>query len=111
MSEHHLPLRHDRLVQMRLGTKDLDVRVDNKRTRRIMAGDFITFRSSMDSIRVKVLAARTYKSFEQMLAHEDFRRIAPEMIGKGQLLMALTEFYAFHQEVQGVYVFEISKEE
>ena len=92
MSEYHLPLRQDRLVQMREGPKDLDVRVGNDKIRQIRTGDFITFRAKQDSIRVRVVGIRTYSSFGQMLEHEDFRRIAPEMIGKGQLLMTLTEF-------------------
>jgi ASC-1-like (ASCH) protein len=111
MPEFHLPVRPDRLAQIREGAKDLDIRVGNdKNVRRIRPDDRITFRAGDDSIRTKVVAVRTYSSFEKMLNSEKFNRIAPEMIGEGQLLMALCDYYPHHEEATGVYVFEIQRE-
>jgi ASC-1-like (ASCH) protein len=110
MSNHNINAREHLLDQVKADKIDLLVQVGFPYVLKIKAGDRVCLRKRSRKVWASVIAVRTYHSFEEMLGHEAFKRIAPEMVGEGQLLMALTDFYAYHQEVRGVVVFEIKKE-
>ena len=58
---------------------------------------------------VKVKDVRRYRSFEQMLRQEPWKKIAPESSSREEVLSLLKQIYPYHKEKLGVVVFEFSR--
>jgi len=110
MADYDLQIKQEPFVWLKSGRKDLDVRVGYPKIRRICTWDRIRFLFEGKPIHVKVLAVRSYPSFEQMLESEDHRRIAPDYT-KEALLVKLYELFPFDVKQLEVFVIEFRRED
>lgn len=85
--------------------KELEIRVKARFFEGVVPGDVVIFNQR---VRRRVVAVRTYKSFEFMLKEEDPNRIFP---GKSadETWKLLRGIYPPGRELRGVYVFELAK--
>lgn len=90
------------------GAKDLEVCVGYETINKIKQGEEITFSTNGNSLVVKVVAVRRYKTFEEMLAVESYKRIAPDSASSIQVLNLLKRIYDPDKEKLGVVVLELS---
>lgn len=86
------------------GSKDLEIRVADKRRARIVVGDTIIFNGILERV---VIAIRRYTSFGEMLENEKLSRIHPTASSK-EVITALRQFYPQKAESSGVLVFELA---
>lgn len=100
--------RFYRLIQER--KKTLEVRVGYDSIKKIQAGEQILLGTHDQEMVIRVNAVRIYKTFADMLEHEDVNRIAPGM-SKAELLKLLRKFYPPFKEKLGVYVLEVEPDD
>jgi ASC-1-like (ASCH) protein len=86
------------------GLKTIEVRVGYSNIARLEAGDRLWLN---DQHPYEIRRIGRYLSFEELLAHEDPRAIAPDL-EPGDLLAALRELYPTEKEALGVIALEIS---
>ncbi len=92
------------LEQILAGDKRIEVRVGYKNIRRLQGGDQLKLN---DQHLVTIRRIGRYSSFEELLAHEDPARIAPEL-SPAELLHALRQIYPPEKEALGVIALEIA---
>lgn len=90
------------------GKKTLEVRIKNRWIGSIRAGETIRLSSSTRSTTVFIIAIREYPSFAQMLATEDYRRIASIATSADQVLQGLRAMIRKERESNGVVVIEFT---
>lgn len=95
------------LDDIRKGVKTLEVRVGYHAIQTIQEGERINMTSRADGQIIRVKSVRRYASHNEMLAAEDFRKIAPRLGSKEEVLELLKEIYPPVKEKLGVYVLEI----
>lgn len=91
------------------GKKDLEVRIGYDSINRIQPGERINLMTHTDGFFVKVKAVRRYKTFEEMLQVESWKRIVPDAHSTEEVLTLLTRIYPPEKEGLGVVVLEFSK--
>ena len=65
---------------MLVGSKDIEVRLLNEKSEKILVGDFITFNNLDEKgkyIKTKVIRKTVYKDVEELLLDNDIERILP----------------------------------
>jgi ASC-1-like (ASCH) protein len=92
------------------GRKTLEVRVAYDHVKGIQPGEKLRFLSRADSRVVLVKDVRRYGSFEEMLAIEDARRIAPGQ-AHDEVLALLKDIYPPDRERLGIIVLDIDASE
>lgn len=97
------------IEQIRAGKKTLEIRVGYPTIKTIKPGERINMSSRTQEQTVRVLDRREYKNHEEMLQKEDYRKIAPHMHSKEELLKLLNEIYPPEKQELGIIVFEIEK--
>lgn len=97
------------LDQMRAGKKTLEVRVGYSNIRTIKPGEHIRMASRSEEQIVRVIDRRDYMSHEEMLQAEDYKKIAPHIQSKEELLKLLNDIYPQKKQELGIIVFEIKK--
>lgn len=88
--------------------KTLEVRVGYDSIKRIQKGDQIRFVTHDASRDVRVSDIRTYASFSEMLAVEDYRLISPESGSSEEVHSILRGFYDDAKEHLGVVVLQLA---
>ncbi len=86
------------------GTKSLEVRVGYSSIKRIQKGDSIRLENDRSSGVVQVVDVRVYKTFAEMLQHENVGSIVPD--NPAGALQTLQHIYPPDKEQLGVYIFE-----
>lgn len=94
------------LKSVKNGEKTLEVRVSYTMIDKIITGDHIKLFDYDESIIVEIKNRRVYRTFSEMLEHEDPEKIAPGY-SKENLLNLLRSFYSAEKEALGIVVFEI----
>jgi ASC-1-like (ASCH) protein len=96
------------LDKIKGGQKTLEVRVGYDSIKTIKAGDRIRLMSRTEVI-VQVKNVRHYKTFDEMLEHEEASRIVPGLT-RSESLKLLQEIYYPEREKLGVIVLELEVE-
>lgn len=96
-------VREEYLDWILAGRKTIEVRVAYSNIARLEAGDCLLLNEQHP---YEILRIGRYTGFEELLAHEDPRLIAPGM-EPGELLTALRKLYPAEKEALGVIVLEI----
>jgi ASC-1-like (ASCH) protein/ribosomal protein S18 acetylase RimI-like enzyme len=99
-------LKQRYLEFMRRGKKTLEVRVAYDQIKKLSSGEVVSFVSRDDKVVATITAIRKYRSFSEMLANEDHRRIVPDM-ERQQVERLLREIYPAPKERLGVVVLEV----
>lgn len=99
-------LKQPFLDAIRDGRKTLEVRVAYNNMKRLEPGNVVKFMSRSDEVLAEITGKRTYRTFEEMLQSEDYRRIVPEESKPGTLKL-LQQIYPASKEKLGVVVFEV----
>jgi ASC-1-like (ASCH) protein len=86
------------------GEKTIEVRVGYSNITRLEAGDRLLLN---DQYLYEIRRIGRYTSFEELLAHEDSKAIAPDLESE-DLLAALRALYPAEKETLGVIALEIS---
>lgn len=100
-------LKQKYLDFMRSGKKDLEVRVAYSNMKTVRPGELIRFVSRNDELAVTIEDVRRYQDFDQLLQHEDHRRIVPDM-SVDEVRSLLGEIYPPKKQALGVLVFEVA---
>jgi len=90
---------------IREGLKTIDIRVNAKPYADVEKGDIIQYSST----KVMVKKIRAYPGLSDLLAHEDFRKVAPEAKTYQEALKKLLETIPHNEPPHGVLAFEIEK--
>jgi ASC-1-like (ASCH) protein len=101
--EKTLWIKDEYLQQILDGRKTIEVRVGYSNIRSLREGDFLLLN---ERYRCRIRRIAVYASFEDLLAHEDSARIAPEL-DPDQLLPLMRGLYPAEKEALGVYALEI----
>lgn len=89
------------------GDKTLEVRVGYNNIRRYEVGDLIEFTTAQMAQQVRIVAIRTYRSFQDALDAEPWWKVIPFVSTREEALRELRRIYSREKEKLGVYVFEI----
>jgi len=100
-------IRDEYLQQILAGRKTVEVRVGYANIRRLRTGDALMLN---DRYPCTVVRVSQYASFEELLAHEDPRAIAPDLPPE-ELLRAMRDIYPPDKEALGVVALEIAPAE
>lgn len=91
---------------IKLGTKRIELRLDDEKRKLIQLGDEISFFKNDDnseSVRAKVIGLLRYGSFEELFQDFDIEVLADKSVTKEELLADLNKFYSKEaQEEYGV---------
>jgi ASC-1-like (ASCH) protein len=98
-------LREEYLSWIVQGVKTIEVRVGYSNIARLKAGDRLLLNNRHP---YEIRRMVRYASFEELLAHEDPKAIAPDL-EPGDLLAALRSLYPPEKEALGVIALEISR--
>jgi ASC-1-like (ASCH) protein len=96
-------IREPYLAQILSGFKTVEVRVAYTNIARLEPGDVLRLN---DRYRARIRRIGCYRSFEELLAHEDPQAIAPGL-GCSELLAALRELYPPEKEALGAVALEL----
>ena len=97
------------IEQIKAGRKTLEVRVGYPTIKAIKIGERINMSSHTLEQVIRIIDKREYSNHEEMLKKEDFRKIAPHMHSKEELLRLLNEIYPADKQKLGIIVFGIEK--
>jgi ASC-1-like (ASCH) protein len=107
---HQLNLRKPYLKLIAEGIKTVEVRVGYPKMRKIQAGHELTFVSGDDIVATRVMRVTEYKSFEEMLNHEDAVAIGGDLgESRDDLLAVIREIYPPEKEKLGVLAIQIEQ--
>jgi ASC-1-like (ASCH) protein len=95
------------LDHIKTGTKTLEVRVGYDKNKNIAKSEQILMVSQNYSLLVEVLHIRTYNSHENLLENEDYKKIAPHLQSKDEVLKVLNDIYPPDKVKLGLIVLEI----
>ncbi len=98
----HLSLRPEWEDAIRAGRKTIDARVVGDDIADVDVGDVIRYPGA----RVRVTHIRYYPGFGDLLAHEDWHRIAPDATGPGELRHLLEDGHALSVSERGAVAIE-----
>ncbi len=101
-----ITIRQEYLEMIREGKKSLEIRVGYPNILLIGGGDHILFMSGPDRHTIIVRDVRRYNTFDEMIEHEDFKRIIPGL-SKEEVLKTLKQIYPPEKESLGVIVIEV----
>jgi ASC-1-like (ASCH) protein len=90
------------------GSKTIEVRVAYSGMKKIAVGDIIRFESGHAQCNCKVTRVTQYKSFNEMMATEDPKKINPTKSAQVQLA-DIKKIFPQDKERNGVLVFELKK--
>ncbi|GAB4415943.1 MAG: hypothetical protein OHK0032_12080 [Thermodesulfovibrionales bacterium] len=99
----HFDMRPDWEDAIKEGRKTIDVRVNAQPYADVNNGDIIRYRST----EVKVKKIRAYPSLSDMLAYEDFRKVAPGAKDLQEAIQRLLEEIPHAEPSHGLLAFEI----
>ncbi len=99
-------IRDEYLRQILSGKKTIEVRAAYSNLARLEVGDRLLLNDTHPYV---IRRIGRYTSFEELLAHEDARAIAPD-IPPGELLPTIRAFYPPEKEALGVIALEIAPE-
>jgi ASC-1-like (ASCH) protein len=85
MSTRHLKIRPEWEDPVRSGRKTIDARLVADDVAGLAVGDVVRY----PGVRARVRSIRFYPGFGDLLAYEDWRRIAPDSAGRDELLRLL----------------------
>ena len=95
-------------------TKDIEVRVNDEKRRKLKIGDTLVFLkrpNDDEEIRAKVIGLEYYNYFDDLVEHYDMQRIYLSNYTKEEYLNEMKRFYTFEeQEKYGVVAIIFSKE-
>lgn len=95
-------------------TKDIEVRVNDEKRRKLKIGDTLVFLkrpNDDEEIRAKVIGLEYYNYFDDLVEHYDMERIYLSNYTKEEYLNEMKRFYTFEeQEKYGVVAIIFSKE-
>lgn len=97
----HFDIKPEWEEAIREGRKTIDVRINAPPYADVNKGDIIHYRST----KVKVKKIRAYPGLTDLLAYEDFRKVAPEAKSHNEALRRLLEEIP-HIEPHGILAFE-----
>lgn len=93
---------------IKLGKKNLEVRVGYETINRIQVGERVLLMSHTGNLEVKVKDIRRYLTFKKMLEIEPWKQIAPDSTSNEEVLSLLERIYPQNKEKLGVVVFEFT---
>ena len=102
-----LRLKHRFYELIKLGKKNLEIRVGYTSIKKIQSGDYINLLTENKKLKVLIKEKRIYTSFATMLKHESWKQIAPDLSSEKQVLSLLQKIYPAEKEKLGVIVLEI----
>lgn len=106
MNVFEMRLRKKYFDFIKLGTKRIELRLDDEKRKLIQLGDEISFFKNDDnseSVRAKVIGLLRYGSFEELFQDFDIEVLADKSVTKEELLADLNKFYSKEaQEEYGV---------
>lgn len=100
-------LKREYYLQMKEGSKILEIRVAYSNLKGIKPGHVVTFECGRDRLLIKVKDVRYYQTFASMLEKEDYRLIAKNKT-KQEILDICQAIYPPNKEALGVLVFEVA---
>ncbi|ACU89741.1 GNAT family N-acetyltransferase [Desulfomicrobium baculatum] len=103
-------LKKNFLEFIKRGKKTLEVRVGYDNIKTIKSGESIVFMSRDERLVRTVKEIRIYKTFSEMLNHENYKLIAPNSNNREETEKLLSDIYPPHKERLGVYVLDLSEE-
>jgi ASC-1-like (ASCH) protein len=108
MAKRHLQIRPEWGEAIRSGRKTIDARLVADDIAELKVGDVVRY----PAIQARVLHLRYYAGFRDLLATEDWRRIAPDAAGPGEVLSLLLAGHAqtVHQTGAVAIELEVVKE-
>ena len=99
---------------VKLGTKDIEVRVNDEKRRKLSVGDTLIFKKRPledEMIKAKVISLEYYNDFSELVEHYDMKRIYLDGYTKEQYLNEMARFYTKEeQEKYGVVAIIFKKE-
>lgn len=101
-----LTIKNEYLEMIRHREKVLEIRVGYPNILSIKKGDSILFLSGAKKQIVTVRNVRRYTTFDEMISHEDYRRIINGLT-ENEVLWVLRQIYPPEKESLGVVVIEV----
>lgn len=99
---------------VKLGKKNIEVRINDEKRRKLKIGDTLVFLkrpNDDEEIRAKVIGLEYYDFFSELIEHYDMERIYLEGFSKDEYLNEMKRFYTLEeQEEFGVVAILFSKE-
>jgi ASC-1-like (ASCH) protein len=103
MGRRHLTIRQEWEGAIRDGRKTIDARLVADDIADVDVGHIVHYPGA----RARVRHMRYYTGFRDLLAHEDWRKIAPDAAGPAELLRALEEGHEATLRASGAVAIEI----
>lgn len=112
--EMKIHLHPDVFEIVKLGKKNIEVRINDEKRRKLKIGDDLVFLkrpNDDEEIRAKVIGLEYYNLFSELVEHYDMERIYLESFSKEEYLNEMKRFYTLEeQEEFGVVAILFSKE-
>lgn len=99
--EMQVHLHPDVFEIVKMGVKDVEVRVNDEKRRKLKVGDTLVFLKRPledEAISKKVKALEYYKSFDELVEHYDMKRIYLEGYTKEMYLKEMARFYTKEEQ-------------
>jgi len=116
MEKHETP-RKNRVIHIReeflklidSGAKTLEIRIKFPGFTKIQTGDYIEFKYSKSSVKVKITATRNYRDWNKVFQSEDTEKLAPGF-SRERLQKLIPEIFKDSDvDTYGLIVFEFEK--
>lgn len=101
-----LNIKRKYFLQIKSGQKTVEVRVGYSSINRIAVDDKMLLQDGQESITVRVVAIRRYRSFAEMLTKEDAGSVIPNK-GAEDVLAILQSIYPPDKEALGVVALQL----
>ncbi len=101
--EMKIHLHPDVFEIVRLGDKDIEVRLNDEKRRELKIGDTLVFLkrpNDDEEIRAKVVNLSYYDNFEELVQHYDMKRLYLEGYTKEMYLKEMARFYTEEEQKQ-----------
>lgn len=101
--EMKIHLHPDVFEIVRLGDKDIEVRLNDEKRRELKVGDTLVFLkrpNDDEEIRAKVVDLSYYDNFEELVEHYDMKRLYLENYTKEMYLKEMARFYTEEEQKQ-----------
>ena len=86
---------------VKAGTKNIEVRINDEKRRKLQVGDTLIFLKRPDeieSIKARVIGLEYYKNFEELVEHYDMEQLYLKSYTKNHFLKELSRFYSKEEQ-------------
>lgn len=113
MKTHKMRLLPEYFEYMKIGTKKIEIRLNDEKRKNILIGDLIIFEKLDDTqelLKTKVTNIYYYSDFNELINENDVTILADKSVSKEKLIKTLNEIYSKEeQDKYGVVAIEIEK--